>query len=264
MKKIKYFVKKLIPPIFLSFRSEIVWNRVNVSFDECKSKCTGYDSVKLAETCLSSIERVMHDNSVFERDGVILAKRDLNLGLLSSLLYIRNNEADMIVIDFGGSFGSSYFQNRDFVKLDSKNWLIVEQKIYVDVARKSEIQNVFSFYANLEDAITKENVNVVLLSSVLQYVERPIELIKYIRDKKIKYIILDRTSFTLDEPTFLTKQSVKVHEIKSSYPCWFFSMDEVKNILSESYQLIYEWSSIDVANVPSQYKGMLLKIKYEK
>ena len=62
------------------------------------------------------------------------------------------------------------------------------------------------------------------LSGVLQYLEHPYSLLADIVKRKIQYIIVDRTRFTLKNvDDRLTVQMVHPKIYKPSYPCWFFN-----------------------------------------
>ena len=56
---------------------------------------------------------------------------------LSFLLYITNNENRLNVIDYGGSLGTSYFQNLKFLnQVDDFRWNIVEQEAFVKIGKE--------------------------------------------------------------------------------------------------------------------------------
>ena len=51
----------------------------------------------------------------------------------------KNNDK-LNVLDFGGSFGTTYYQNRKFLKHIKKvEWNIIEQKKIVQIAKKKKI-----------------------------------------------------------------------------------------------------------------------------
>ena len=67
---------------------------------------------------------------IFERDSVLFDKKENNYPLLANVMYAlscfpRNECID--ILDFGGSLGSSFFQNRDRLLGYKYNWHIVEQ-----------------------------------------------------------------------------------------------------------------------------------------
>ena len=85
----------------------------------------------------------------------------------------------MHVVDYGGSLGSSYFQNRYLLNGSiSLNWNIVEQKHFVDCGREFIQDQNLNFFYTIEEALLNAKPDVLLLSSVIQYLEKPYEFIE--------------------------------------------------------------------------------------
>jgi putative methyltransferase (TIGR04325 family) len=115
------------------------------------------------------------------------------------------------LIDFEGSLGSSYFQNRKFLmQLKELKWNIVEQKKMVECGRKYFENEYLKFYC-----IKEQNPDAIVLSSVIQYIEKPYSLIGKIINYKFDFIIIDRTPFIEGDKDRLTVQKVspKIYKI---------------------------------------------------
>jgi len=78
------------------------------------------------------------------------------------------------VLDFGGSLGSSYFQNRELLKiLPTIRWNVVEQAHYVKAGQTYIQDEQLRFYPSIHECLAENKVNAILLSSVLQYLSDP-------------------------------------------------------------------------------------------
>ena len=99
---------------------------------------------------------------------------------------------------------------------------MIEQKQIVDFANQSlEIKNL-SFYESLSVYLKKNKPDIVLLSSVLHYLESPFSLLKLLNKKKVKYFIILKTPF------FNNKSEIKIqvnpqYIYKANYPIRIFN-----------------------------------------
>ena len=132
-----------------------------------------------------------------ERDSLIFDHIEYSYPLLSGLLWIAGiNKGRLNVLDFGGSLGSTYFQNKYFLdSIPQVNWCIVEQPDFVRTGTELFADERLHFFDSIESCISAYDINLVLLSSVLQYLEKPYELIENIISKHPEFIIIDRTPF---------------------------------------------------------------------
>ena len=82
-------------------------------------------------------------------------------------------------------------------------------------------------------------------------------------ERKIRYIVVDRTGFTLhNRKDRLTVQVVHPRIYRGSYPCWFFNEGKFLRFFEDGgYILHYDFRSLDVANIPSVYKGFVFQLK---
>jgi len=181
---------------------------------------------------------------------------------LASLLKIAiGNHNTLKVLDFGGALGSHYFQNEFFLKpIKIKKWAVVEQKHYVNIGNKKIADNILSFSYTIDEIY---DANVLILSSVLQYLPDPYQWLDRFLAKGIPYIILDRTAFSTEGRDRLTLQTVPSEIYEASYPAWFLNKDKVFSMIQKKYELIAEFQdTIDlVKEIPSEYKGALFKFR---
>lgn len=185
--------------------------------------------------------------------------------LLAGLLWIASQKGNRLnLIDFGGSLGSSYFQNMKFlIHLKELKWNIVEQEKMVKCGKKYFENDCLKFYFNLDDCIKEQNPYTIILSSSIQYIEKPYSLIRKIINNRLEFIIIDRTAFIKGDKDRLTVQKVSPKIYKVSYPAWFFSEIKFLKAFEGRYELVEEFEALDKdrENIPSIYKGFIFRRK---
>jgi len=171
------------------------------------------------------------------------------------------NKGVLNVLGFGGALGSTYFQNKKFIQnLISVKWCIVEQPNFVKTGKQCFEDDNLKFYYSIDECLNDEKVDVILLSSVLQYIEKPYELLDKIKSTHMNYILFDRTPFVNIEDR-ITIQKVHPKIYKAKYPCWFFNKQKFLSYFEDDYELIHQFNALDHANIKSEFKGFLFKLK---
>jgi len=252
MMKAKQILKSFIPPIFFGgirkFKTQKVpafgWFGNYATWKEAKSNCTGYDSTIILEKCKNSLLKVKNGEAVYERDSVLFDKIQYSWGLLAGLQKAAlENDGNLCVLDFGGSLGSTYYQNKEFLSsVKNVTWCIIEQAHFVDCGKQNFENEQLKFYHTIEECMEKQKPNVLLLSSVLQYLEKPEEWISKLITLKISTIIIDRTPFVNSFKNIITIQKVPSVIYEASYPCWFFNEEYLKKLF-KNYMLIGDFES---------------------
>jgi|ERR1039457_853864 putative methyltransferase (TIGR04325 family) len=232
------------------------------TWEEAKNASMGYDDEVIMVKVRDSLLKVKNGEANYERDSILFDNIEYSWPVLAGLLWIasRNNNA-LNLIDFGGSLGSTYFQNRNFLNhLLELRWNIVEQKTFVECGKEYFEDRQLKFYYSLDDCIKEKNPDTLLLSSVIQYLEDPFAFIEEIMTKDFEYIIIDRTPFLFGEKNDrLTVQKVPAQIYRTSYPARFFNMSKFLALFSLKYTLVADFTSNDRANIPSVFKGFIFK-----
>ncbi len=259
----KKLIKSLIPPILLEGVRKIKsrqygWKGDYNTWQEAENTATGYDTDEILKTVTSSLLKVKNGEAVYERDSVIFDKIQYSWPLLSGLMFCAAKSGGTLqVVDFGGSLGSTYFQNKKFLdKLDNVNWNIIEQKHFVDIGKNKFEDERLKFFYNIDECIEKENPSVLLLSGVLQYIEKPYELLDDILKNNFEYILIDRTPFCkINEK--ITLQIVPPDIYEASYPCRFLNEKEfIRYLGDKNYKVIESFCALD----GEDFKGIILEI----
>jgi len=265
--KLNMFIKDITPPfIYRLFEPKSKPDEYGFfgnykSWETALKDCVGYDAEEILNKTKESALKVKNGEAVFERDSYIFNKIQYSWSLLAGIMKAAaDNEGRLIVLDFGGALGSHYYQNREFLKgLKQVKWSVVEQKNFVDCGKQFFEDEFLRFYYDIETCISNVHPNVIILSSVIQYMEKPYELLKGIVNKDIEYILIDRTAFNVEDYDRLTVQKVPSFIYDASYPAWFLSENKFLSAFDGKYKLIADFEALDVVNVPSYYKGYLFK-----
>lgn len=246
-------LKELIPPVLLKYITGFFygWNGNYSTWEEAEKKCSGYESDIIFTKVKESLLKVKNGEAVFERDSVLFDKIHYSLPLLSGLSIVAlKNNGKLNILDFGGSLGSSYYQNKNIFKdINEFNWCIVEQPHFVKEGLKSFADNNLHFFYDVNSCMEKYKIDVLLLASVLQYLEDPYLFLDEIISKNIEYIIIDRTPILTEGEDRITIQKVQkiIHEAK--YPCRILNEQKLVSYLSNHYDLIFDFESPERMNL---------------
>ncbi|MES1224681.1 MAG: methyltransferase, TIGR04325 family [Bacteroidota bacterium] len=267
-KRLAHVAKKTINPLLRLFNTgKYGWSGNYSSWEEAKKNCTGYDSSLILEKVLQSTLKIKNGEAVYERDSVLFDKIEFSFPLLNALNQIATeNRKKISVADFGGSLGSSYFQNKKILDtLSEVRWNVIEQSGFVTAGKKYIEDQKLKFHNSIDSVINSTGIpDLLLISCTIQYIEKPYELLNELSNKKIKYILIDNTPFNFKKADRITKQVVPPHIYIASYPCWFLDYEKVKTTMSEQYEVINEYKNelyIYLDGKKINYRGMLLKLK---
>jgi putative methyltransferase (TIGR04325 family) len=265
--------KQFVPPIFVKLtksRSKYGWFGNYKTWEEASRKCSGYDDVGILEKVKNAVLKVKMGEAAYERDSVLFDKTEYSWPLLSSLMWVAAvNKGKLNVLDFGGSLGSSYFQNKKFLDaLDTVHWNVVEQKNFVECGEKFFQDEKLRFFNSSSDALEQlGSADILVIACTLPYLQEPYAVLRQLMNLQIPYIILDNTYFNYTEEDRISIQQVSPQIYKASYPCWFLNYHNVIKIIREKYSIVSEHennSHIYLDGVKIQYRGFLAKINKDR
>lgn len=259
MEKISKFVPPILKEAYRFYLSNYGWFGDYKSWEEAKKKTEGYDSEKILEKVKKSTMQVKMGKLVYERDSALFDKITYSPAILAGLMLAKNNGV-IDVVDFGGSLGSTYFQNKKFLdEIKEVNWSIIEQKNFVECGKKNFQDKRLKFYYDF-DEISKKNPNLLILSSVLQYLDNPYKLLKDFLSEDFEFVVIDRTPF-FEGRERITIQKVNPKNYEATYPCRFFEEKNFFKLFEKKYRLIEEFDGeIDKPNIKkTKFKGFLFK-----
>jgi len=269
--KLKATIVDLIPPALLRFYRKMIMrygyfgNYAN--WEEARKDSTGYDVEAILKKVKSSCLEVKSGNAAYERDSVLFNEIQHSWPLLTALLWSASQSDNRLdVIDFGGSLGSSYFQNRKFLKhLENFHWSVIEQKNFVECGKQHFEDAHLRFYYSLDECLAEHKPHVALFSGVIQYLQNPYELLLKIKQKKFRYIIFDRTTFLEHGTDRITVQKVPPEIYPASYPAWFFNKNKFLDFFLSDYEIRAEFEAlagkIYLDEITAYDRGFIFKAK---
>lgn len=244
---VRKIAKILVPPIIISALKRISAKQqvtfvIHESWEDAERASEGYDSDSVIEKVRQSAKLVFEGDAVYERDSVVFDEIEYSYPLLAALLFVAANSGSLRVIDFGGSLGSTYQQNRRFLANLKTNceWRIVEQKKIVDIGRQEFTNEILSFYQSIEDA-KKDGIDAVLFGSSICYVSNPYDFMKKAKLIQAPFIIFDRTPITNNIEDTFAVQHVPESIYKTSYPIRNFSESNIIKFFNDDYALVEKW-----------------------
>lgn len=235
-----------------------------LSWEEARSECAGYDTEEILAKVLTATLKVERGEAAYERDSVIFEKPEYVWPLTTGLLWAAaQNAGTLRVLDFGGALGSSYFQNRGVLQfLPNVCWSVVEQPHFVTAGRTHLRNPILRFYSSIEECTANNPPNVILLSSVLQYLDNPAAILEMLLECGADVIILDRTIVNESGTDRIYIQHVPDLIYRASYPCRSLSEGRLVSIVQQQYTLVSDFPSLAfpaVGSINSMFKGYLFE-----
>ena len=225
-----------------------------------------YSGSQILKRVADATQKVRQGEGVYEQDGIVFYEENNNYELIAALLWVYARQKSLKVLDCGGALGSTYFRYRKLLEPCESEWTIVEQRHYVEYGKKNipEIQFLYDIAEYHKEA------DVVLLSSVLGYLEDTYGQFRQILEQGAEYIIIDELAFSPDDVEAVRLQHVPARIYSAVYPVRLLSLTEFKKFFDENgYECMWEWDyrfgNIPVCEGVKVYdtveKGFLLKRK---
>jgi putative methyltransferase (TIGR04325 family) len=243
---LKRLARSCLPPTVVRWirppraEEDILFEGDFATWNDARTRCSGYDAKDILAKVLTATLKVRNGEAAFERDSVLFKDVEYAWPLLAGLMWAAaRNRGKLNVLDFGGSLGSSYFQNRKFLQtLPEVCWNVVEQAHYVEAGRSHIQSDGLRFYQSIEDCLKETQPNVILLSSVLQYLESPFKLLSELEKIGASCLIVDRTPFSTHSEDKLFVQRVPAWIYSASYPMWVFSRPLFHQTVAPCWRLV--------------------------
>lgn len=210
--------------------------------------CATYAAAEILDNVAAATQAVLRGEAPAERDGVLLASKPVPYPIIAEILFsaARAGGKRLAVCDFGGSLGSVYRACDDFLApLPAVAWGVVEQSHFVAYGQEHLADGRLQFYPSIEACCQAIAPDVLVLSSVLQYLEHPREFLGALAAGPWTSIIIDRTPLVSAPASFVAIQKLpKRWRGGASYPSWLFRRDELLDSL-KGFTLIAEFPASD-------------------
>ena len=265
-------IKDFLPPIVLKSikqmrNNKYGWKGNYPTWEEAENNASGYDKDVILEKVRDATLKVKNGEAVYERDSVLFDKIQYSWGLLSGLMYASAQMKGIVkVVDFGGSLGSTYFQNKKFLDgFSSLSWNVIEQEHFVSVGKSDFEDDRLHFYDDILTCIKQEQPDILVLSSVLQYIKEPYQILDIFLSYEFNFIVIDRTSFNVRDKDEIRLQIVSPSIYDASYPCWFFDRKKfIDYFVSYGYEIIEAFDGSDGKGDDFFFEGFILqRISYD-
>jgi putative methyltransferase (TIGR04325 family) len=233
------------------------------TWEEAAARCTGYDAAPILAKVLEATLKVKRGEAAYERDSVLFDEIDYCWPVTAALMWAAAQSCGRLdVLDFGGALGSSYFQNRTFLaNLPQVRWSVIEQAHYVQAGREHIQDETLRFYSSIDNCLAENKPNVILLSSVLQYLPDPKAIIVNILKINAPVLIIDRLIVNYSANNFIYVQTVEAAIYAATYPCRSFSEMVLLNQFSSNYNVEAKFSSLKfpaLERIKSYFNGYIL------
>lgn len=272
MKKETVELLKLILPdcLLRLYRSLLGKDHFTGTFNSWQEASALSDSSNVTdflESEASSYLKVLTGEAAFVRDFVTFERSTYWWPITAALLWIVSRNGNRLnLLDFGGSLGATYYQTRPLLGHLQVQWSIVELKEYVDRGRQDFENEQVRFYYDVDECIEARHPDAILLSGVIQYLEKPHDLLRELRGKKFKQLVLDRVPCHQygDDPDRIKVQKVRQEEGNRFSPMWFFNETYLLEALSEDYRLVADFDSFDTFSrfdLLAKSRGFIFELK---
>ena len=217
----------------------------------------GYENTCIFEKVKNATLMVKEGKAAYERDGFLFYEKEYYLQLLAVLFEIFFEYGECNVIDFGGSLGSTFFQNKDKLMkyIPRLKWNIVEQRHFVKWGKDNLEDEKLKFYYKIDDV---EKCNVILFGGSLQYLKDYHSFLEQAAARNIKYLIIDRV--TISNETWVSVEYAHEPIYEANYPVHIICEKELTQEMKDlGYQLEMMW--IKEAGEVWQVDHKLIKVK---
>jgi putative methyltransferase (TIGR04325 family) len=267
---LKRLIAEVTPPILLRFCKSVLPTKRMLSgnygtWKEALAHSSGYDNPLIVDRVRAALVRVKKGEKACERDSVVFDTKQYFFPVLAALLRAAlNAEGTLKVLDYGGSLGSSYFLYRDILKpARNLDWHIVEQAAFVEIGKREFENDELRFFGSHEESLGTETPDIVLFSSVLQYLEHPHSALAAILEASPGFVLIDRTPFHEGVSDMLAVQNVPTEIYKASYPSWIFGARLKNELAKHGFRALTEWDcdegAVKMSGFTARYRGLLLE-----
>jgi len=261
------FLKNITPPLFYRWLNYSPlkrhgWFGDYPSWKEAEASSKGYDNAVILEKVKTSLLKVKNGQAAFERDSVLFDTPQYDWPIIAALTWIAaQHNGRLNILDFGGSLGSTYYQNKKFLDpLDDVRWNVVEQSHFVTAGKQDFEDDRLRFYFSIEECIAENKINVALLSSVLPYLQKPYDQLQIF--DQFPFVIIDKMPLISSSRDRITIQKVSPKIYPASYPSWFFSEQAFRDFTASRWRTVAEFEREINANFPAKFKGFVFMKKY--
>jgi putative methyltransferase (TIGR04325 family) len=252
MMTLKRLARDFLPPVVVRFYGRKRRNQNKGDYPTWKAAARvthGYGNPSILAAVHEATRKVVRGEAKYERDQVLFnddVKRWPVIGALFRQALTAPPNKSLVVMDFGGSLGSTYYQIRDVVEEVVKlRWVVIDQETFVAAGKAEFATEILRFRASIGECLSQDEPSVALLSSVLPFLEEPYVILEEILAAGLPTIIIDRTPLVEGSKDRLTVQYVPEILGGGSYPAWFLSRGRLEAVIRRDYTILSTFESLD-------------------
>ena len=250
----KRVVKRIIKFILPLSKSQLCLTGPYPNYQVALANSSGYDSPLILAKVKRAVVEVLEGKAAYERDGTGFPF--LPHGLMLRELLVKYLSPTSRVVDFGGGIGGTFINHRDLVSV-GQHWTVIEQPSFVKAGK--EFAQAYEIPIEFCSTLTEISwpVDIIILSSVLQYLPKPYIILDQVLELNPQLIIIDRTAFidmgnelwwAQDEPTY--------YGAPISYPICPLLQEKLLTAL-HGYEIVDRWLNPFDPQQPA-HRGLLL------
>lgn len=206
------------------------------SWEAARHASGGYDADAIVQRVFDAERKVRAGVAADARDGVLFDRIQFSLPVMGALARAAQARGDGLrVLDFGGAFGGLYRQFRAFSPRGRVAWTVVEQPAFAELGVTHFQSEELRFSASLDEALAGAPADVVLLSSVLQYLPEPHAFASRLAAWGPAHVVIDRTPCSALARDVIAVQHVPEEIYRASYPCWILSRERLLKSFGPDY-----------------------------
>lgn len=233
--KIKILVRAILSR-FIGFSAVDSW-------DTAVSKSVGYEANEVIYPIVQDALQLQHahETATFTTSRY----QQIASGILYCITQLQKNASESIrVLDVGGGGADYYYQLQRFAPQLNVEWTVLETPALV----KALTDETGLKFSNLKwvDSLekTEEAYDVVLCSSVLQYLEKPWDMLSNLT-KKSQFIVINRIPLVNAPEHFTAVQRIFIRGKRGSYPAHFFSEERFLNQVTQYGEITMRWHVLE-------------------
>jgi putative methyltransferase (TIGR04325 family) len=248
IQKVKIFIRGLLAPI-IGFSLAKDW-------ETAKHKTSGYEGKATLKSLSSRIEALMTPTDLPRDDRlseIVKAIRESELQINSSI--------PIRVLDIGGSFGEHFFHLQNLMPEYSFEWTVLETEGHCSIIPEF-LTSTQGLRFISKPPIGDQLFDLALLSSVIQYVDTPYELLS-LACRIADLVIINRLPLSSNSDDRVAIQRPGIMGSKGSYPVHILSETVFIKYLEPIAEIRSRWMvPQDSAVIRFKYienHGLLLK-----
>jgi putative methyltransferase (TIGR04325 family) len=268
MNSIRSTIRSLTPPIIVAPARSLLrrWPELRfegnfITWKDAQRQCEGYSTKEIVDKVSEATDFVIKNPNYIERDGVIIERGEPPFHLLWCLEKTASEFGELKVLDFGGALGSHYRSIRQYFPEGAKvTWSIIEQGSFVKLAPKYETREL-KFFENVESLIQNQRTpNIIILSSVLQYIPNTLQVIERLSEIGAKYLFIDRTPMLQGKETAIVVQKIPASIYKATYAANLIGSETYRRTLHQKWKTVCSWQCPE--SLPWLNKKTILQVPF--